>query len=73
MGREVRAKAVPRCPFCFGPVDDDGRCIERPHLRCRDVRLKLEKDYTAVYVWIMLGLLFTVPAIILAINYYLKG
>lgn len=73
MDKEVKLKAVPRCPFCFGPVDEDGCCIDRPQLRCRDVRLKLEPNYTATIVWIMLGLLVTVPAIIVAINYYLKG
>lgn len=71
MAKEVRAKAVPRCPFCFGPVDNDGRCVERPQLRCRDVRLKVEKDKT-LPIWLMIaGLILAICAMI-AITIYLQ-
>jgi hypothetical protein len=68
----VKAKAVPRCPFCFGPVDRDGCCIERPQLRCRDVRLKVEKDKTLL-VWLMIASLILAICAMVALTIYLKG
>jgi predicted nucleic acid-binding Zn ribbon protein len=72
MVKEVKVVAVPRCPFCFGPIDDDGHCIERPQLRCRDVQLNTTKKSNTPLIWMMIAIPVLVMIAAVAFTIYLQ-